>query len=134
MKKILRIEEAAILAFSIFLFSQTNFAWWWYLILIFTPDIGMVGYLFGTKTGAVTYNIFHHKAVAIAVLCLGLYLKNEWATLAGIILLGHSGMDRMLGYGLKYGDSFHHTELGWIKPPVKHISPAPAAVQDTLDK
>jgi hypothetical protein len=34
--------------------------------------------------------------------------------LAGVIMLGHSSFDRVLGYGLKYGDSFRHTHLGWI--------------------
>jgi hypothetical protein len=29
-------------------------------------------------------------------------------------MLGHSSADRILGYGLKYSDSFHHTHLGWI--------------------
>ena len=23
-------------------------------------------------------------------------------------------MDRIFGYGLKFGDNFHHTHLGWI--------------------
>ena len=34
--------------------------------------------------------------------------------LAAIILFGHASMDRMFGYGLKFGDHFQHTHLGWI--------------------
>ena len=34
--------------------------------------------------------------------------------LGGLILFGHSSMDRILGYGLKYPDSFEHTHLGMI--------------------
>ena len=34
--------------------------------------------------------------------------------LLGIILFGHASMDRVFGYGLKFGDNFHHTHLGWI--------------------
>jgi hypothetical protein len=30
-----------------------------------------------------------------------------------IIWFGHIGMDRLVGFGLKYPDSFQHTHLGW---------------------
>ena len=39
--------------------------------------------------------------------------------LAGLIIYGHSCMDRMLGYGLKFGDHFKHTHLGWIGGKMK---------------
>lgn len=32
----------------------------------------------------------------------------------GIILFGHSNMDRIFGCGLKYADSFRHTHLGML--------------------
>jgi hypothetical protein len=38
----------------------------------------------------------------------------QWLQLVGLILLGHSSLDRVFGYGLKYADSFRHTHLGWI--------------------
>lgn len=116
MKKLISFEEAAMFGLSIYIFNQTHFAWWWYLLLIFTPDLGMLGYLAGNKTGAFTYNLLHHKAIAIVILCLGWYLSSEWTELAGIIMFGHSSIDRVLGYGLKFTDSFHHTHLGWLKP------------------
>ena len=61
MKNLLKIEEFAMFLFSIYLFSLLDFNWWWYLILIITPDIGMLGYVINPKIGAFTYNIFHHK-------------------------------------------------------------------------
>jgi len=115
MKNTLKIEEAAMFGLSAYLFSQTDFAWWWYLALILAPDIGMIGYVINSRVGALTYNLLHHKAIAVAVLCLGWYFSNEWTVLAGIILFGHASMDRILGYGLKFNDSFYHTHLGWIK-------------------
>jgi len=114
MKTILSLEEAAMFVLSIFLFAQTGFAWWWYLVLILAPDIGIVGYLFGSQVGAVAYNLFHHKAIAIVLFTIGWYASSDWVALSGIIMFGHSSLDRMLGYGLKYNDSFHHTHLGWI--------------------
>lgn len=75
---------------------------------------GMIGYLVGNKVGAWMYNLFHHKSLAIFILCFGWSHGFEWLELAGIILLGHSSLDRMFGYGLKYLDSFKHTHLRWI--------------------
>jgi hypothetical protein len=117
MNNLLKIEELALFIASVLLFSFTAFEWWWFLALLLLPDIGMLGYLAGTKVGAFTYNIFHHRALAIIVLLLGWYFKIPWLELAGIILFAHIAMDRVFGYGLKFSDSFHHTHLGWLKPP-----------------
>jgi hypothetical protein len=114
MKNLIRLEELAMLALSIYGFSLLPFAWWWYLVLILAPDIGMIGYLVNTRVGAASYNLFHHKGVAIVVYVAGWYLQNETVQLAGLILFGHSSLDRLLGYGLKYNDSFQHTHLGKI--------------------
>ncbi len=116
MNKLLKLEEALMFAFSIYLFTQLDFAWWWFPALLLAPDIGMIGYLHGPRLGSITYNITHHKGIALAVLLVGYYNQHDWTTLAGIILFGHSSMDRILGYGLKYPDSFQHTHLGKLKP------------------
>lgn len=112
MKSILKLEELAIVILSVFLFNQLNYAWWWYLALFLTPDIGMIGYLINNKIGAYSYNLFHHKGIAIIVFLLGVYFNNNELKLAGIILLGHSAFDRILNYGLKYTTGFKHTHLG----------------------
>jgi hypothetical protein len=64
------------------------------------------------KVGAILYNTIHHKGLAIVVCVLGWYAGNDWIQLAGLILFGHSSMDRMLGYGLKYFSGFKQTHLG----------------------
>lgn len=115
MKTTLKLEELAMFALGIFAFNQLDFAWWWFLILILTPDIGMVGYLINTKIGALSYNIFHHKGVAILIYFTGIYLANEMLQLAGIILFTHAALDRIFGYGLKYSSSFNDSHLGPLK-------------------
>src|SRR5690554_3086274 len=114
MEKLVKMEQVALLGFSIFLFSHTDYAWWWFPLLILLPDISMLGYLKDPKTGAFLYNLIHHQAIALLILCLGWQIGNEPLYLAGIILFGHSSMDRVFGYGLKYSDAFKHTHLGWI--------------------
>lgn len=116
MKLQLKIEEfAQFLAALYFLVIIAYSPWWVYLILLIGPDISMLGYLFGPRVGAISYNIFHHKGVALAVLALGLFVLHvDKVMTVGVILYGHASMDRIFGYGLKYSDSFHHTHLGWI--------------------
>ena len=115
MKNLLRLEEAAMFGLTIYLFSKLPFAWWWYVALILTPDIGMIGYAVNNKAGAFTYNLFHHKGIAIVVYVAGLVMHLDLLQLAGLILFGHSSLDRMLGYGLKYEDGFKHTHLGYLE-------------------
>ncbi|MES1223069.1 MAG: DUF4260 domain-containing protein [Bacteroidota bacterium] len=112
MKNILKLEEMAMLGVSIFALTLFHADWWWYLLLGFGPDISMLGYAAGNTTGAFCYNLFHHKAVAIVVFVIGLSLKNEILQLTGIVLFGHSSMDRMFGYGLKLNEGFKYTHLG----------------------
>jgi hypothetical protein len=114
MKQVIQLEELGMFLLSIFLFNQLSFAWWWFPVLILLPDISMIGYAAGNKIGAILYNFFHHKAVAIAVYMLGFYLHNELIQLIGIILFGHSSMDRFFGYGLKTFAGFKSTHLGEI--------------------
>lgn len=114
MKTILKLEELFMFGITIFLFSKLNFAWWWYPALLFTPDLSMVGYIINPQIGAWTYNFVHFKGLGLSVYVLGVVLANPTLQLVGLILFGHSSMDRVLGYGLKYPDSFHNTHLGRI--------------------
>ena len=114
MKYILKLEYIALFVLGIAMFGQTNYSWWWFAGLFFAPDLSMVGYLINTKIGAICYNFAHHLGVAILVFMLGNYLNIIELEIAGSILLAHSAFDRMLGYGLKYSDSFKNTHLGKI--------------------
>ncbi|MBO0938469.1 DUF4260 domain-containing protein [Fibrella sp. HMF5335] len=114
MKTLIKVEEAAQFVGSIILFAKLPFAWWVYPALLLLPDLSMVGYVVNANIGAVTYNLIHHKALAIVVGVVGLFLASNYWLLAGIVLFGHSSMDRMLGYGLKYTKGFTFTHLGKV--------------------
>ncbi len=119
MNTILKLEEAALFLLCIFLFSQLGFAWWWFPALLLLPDIGMIGYVLSPKVGAFTYNLLHHRLVASIVAVYALTYGNAYWKLAAIILFAHISFDRLLGYGLKYTDSFHNTHLGVIGKKVE---------------
>lgn len=114
MKHLLTLEFIAFFVIGIFAFTQTDFSWWWFAGLFFAPDLSMLGYLISNKAGAFAYNLFHHLGVALMVFLAGKYFGIAELELAGIILFSHSAFDRILGYGLKYEDGFHHTHLGKI--------------------
>ena len=114
MRNLIKLEELFLFSLSIFLFAPLHMAWWWYAAFFLAPDLGILGYLFGPRVGAVSYNVLHHKAVAVSAFILGAYLRNPNLQFVGVIILGHSSLDRVLGYGLKHSDSFRHTHLGTI--------------------
>lgn len=114
MKTTLKLEELAMFLLGIFAFSFLNFHWSTFLLLLFLPDLSMLGYLGGNKMGAFFYNLFHHKGLAVLVYILGVYLDIHSIQLTGIILFSHSAFDRLLGYGLKYESGFKFTHLGEI--------------------
>ncbi len=114
MKTLIRLEEFAFFLFSIYLFSLLAYPWWVFPVLLFVPDLGMLGYLAGPGLGAVIYNFVHHRGLALIYYVAGLALALPPLALAGVIIFGHSSLDRALGYGLKFPDAFAHTHLGRI--------------------
>ena len=127
MNRLLKLEEAGLFLLAVFLFSQLPYAWWWFLVLLLAPDLGMLGYLFGPAVGAATYNATHHRAVAVVCYLIGVTAAAPPLALAGTIILGHSSADRILGYGLKYPDAFQHTHLGWIGRGKESVGHAPSS-------
>jgi len=115
MKTILKSEEVLKLVACYLLSLKLGFSYWTFFIWILAPDLSMLGYIINARIGAIIYNIFHHLGIALIVGLTGLYTSNPDLQFAGLILLGHSSMDRIFGYGLKYSDSFKHTHLGQFK-------------------
>lgn len=111
MKNIIRLEELAIFGLSVFAFSLLSFSWWFFPLLLFVPDLGMIGYIKSPKVGAIIYNLVHHRALSLLITGIGYYWNNEVVMLAGIMLFAHSSLDRVFDYGLKYTDDFKHTHL-----------------------
>lgn len=120
----LKVEELTIFLASIAAFATMNFSWWLYPAFLLLPDLAMLGYLINTRFGAFIYNFAHHRATGILTYGLGYVYVSPILMLTGIILIGHTAMDRLAGYGLKYADNFHHTHLGWLKAEAYGNKPA----------
>lgn len=114
MNAILRMEEVMLFVLGVVLFGQLQFQWWWFFILLLVPDLGMLGYFINKKAGAVIYNVFHHRGLAILIYLIGQFLDMPVLELSGVMLFAHIAMDRIFGYGLKYKKGFKYTHLGEI--------------------
>lgn len=112
----LHLEALALCAATIALtfFYHPFVSWWVYLLLFFTPDLGMLDYLVSPKAGAFTYNLLHHQGVALLTCVLGGIFRSEVVIFIGLLLLAHSAFDRVFGNGLKYTSDFKDTHLGRI--------------------
>ena len=111
---LLRLEGAALLLLAIFLYRQQSASWILFLLLVLAPDIGAVGYLVNTRAGARTYNALHSTVGPLLLAAAGFWLAQPLALQLALIWLAHIGLDRMLGFGLKYDDEFSHTHLGEV--------------------
>mgnify|MGYP001384008110 CR=1 FL=1 len=113
-KIFLHLEGFAILLLSLYVYSYFEFSWLWFFVLLFTPDLSMVGYLVNTKVGAVLYNLIHTYSLSVGMIIFGLLLPSSSVLAAGLILSAHIGMDRMVGFGLKYPTDFKDTHLNRV--------------------
>jgi hypothetical protein len=109
---LLRLEGLAVAAVSAVLYAHTGAHWWLFVALWLTPDLSMLGYLAGSCWGARSYNAVH-SYVLPGALALSAWLLHAPAVLPfALIWANHIGVDRLLGYGLKYSDGFGWTHLG----------------------
>jgi len=108
----LRVEGATLLAGSLIAYSTTGQAWWLVPITLLLPDLTMVGYLGGPRLGSRLYNLAHSTPLPAAIVAVGWWQDKSLLVALGLVGLAHIGLDRVLGYGLKYGDHFQHTHLG----------------------
>ena len=117
MQGFLRLEGAVLLTVSVLLYALYGGGWLLFFGLLLLPDIAMLGYLGGTRLGAATYNLFHAYPLPALLLGVALLTPNPLLLSLSLIWFAHIGMDRLLGYGLKYPDAFKHTHLSGAPCP-----------------
>ena len=114
MKRIIFLKEAAQWGICLLAIQMTKTGLHaWLLIYFFMPDLFAAGYLLNNKTGAFLYNLAHFKFTGLLVVLAGIGWHADFCVFTGLVLYAHSSFDRMLGYGLKFPDSPHHTHLGY---------------------
>jgi len=110
-RTLLQAEGLPIFVAGAVAFGALGGPWPAFVPLLLVPDLSMVGYLRDTRLGALTYNVGHNLVTAGVLLGLGLGSGIAWLAIAGSAALAHVGMDRLMGYGLKYPTTFKDTHF-----------------------
>ena len=111
---LLRLEGAALFALALFLYPKVDDSWVMFLGLVLAPDLSMAAYLAGPRVGALVYDAAHVTLGPIALAIAGFLYPAVLLIALALIWLAHIGIDRALGYGLKYDAGFRFTHLGGI--------------------
>ena len=107
----LRLEGLAVTLLSGVLYARTGASWWLFVLLWLVPDLAMLGYRAGPRIGASCYNAVHTYLLPIALAAAALLLHQNALVPYALIWCNHIGLDRLLGYGLKYPEGFGFTHL-----------------------
>ncbi|WP_316192576.1 MULTISPECIES: DUF4260 domain-containing protein [unclassified Bradyrhizobium] len=122
---LLRLENLALAISAVLAFRALGGGWGLFAVLFLLPDLSMLCYLAGSSMGARCYNLVHTYvapallAAVVTVLASALGRMTDhtlWLEVA-LIWCAHIGVDRALGFGLKYPSSFSDTHLGRLGRP-----------------
>jgi hypothetical protein len=113
-RTLLRLEGVALALASIVFYSYFQGSWVLFAILLLAPDISFLGYLGGARAGAAAYNIAHAAIIPMLLGIVGMVMPSALTMHLALIWSAHIGIDRALGYGLKYDAGFSFTHLGRI--------------------
>jgi hypothetical protein len=114
LRTLLRLEGLALFAGMTLLYAVWGGSWWVYAILFLVPDLSFAAYLAGPRFGAAIYNAAHSYLAPMALMVTGFAASEPLILSIAMIWLAHIGIDRALGYGLKYSAGFGFTHLGRI--------------------
>lgn len=108
---LLHLEGAVLLLAAVAVYFRLGLPWWAFLLFLLAPDLSAVGYLAGPRVGSVTYNLGHTTLWPVLLGLAGWWFGLSWTAPVSLIWLAHIGMDRMVGYGLKYPDGFKQNHM-----------------------
>lgn len=110
-KLFIHIEGLVVFITSLYFYAQVGISWWILFLLLLVPDLSMLGYIVNNKIGSYIYNVFHTYILPLLLIILSVILDQNIMLALSLIWMAHIGMDRTLGYGLKYPNDFKDTHL-----------------------
>jgi hypothetical protein len=119
LRTLLRLEGLTLFAGMTLLYAVWGGSWWIYAILFLVPDLSFAAYLAGPRVGAIVYNAAHSYMAPVALMTAGFASESPLVLSIALIWMAHIGIDRALGYGLKYSAGFGFTHLGRIGSAAK---------------
>jgi hypothetical protein len=80
-------------------------------VLILAPDLSIAAYAAGPRIGSYVYDAAHTTVGPLALGAFGVVANERVAIEIAVVWLAHIGVDRAVGYGLKYPSAFKDTHL-----------------------
>lgn len=108
---LLHLEGFAVAGAAVALYFHAGYPWWLLVVLALAPDLSAIGYLAGAVAGAAAYDAAHTYVLPVVLTAVGLLVNADTAVQLGLIWLTHIGVDRGVGYGLKYATGPKDTHL-----------------------
>ena len=110
-RSLLHAEGLAVLVGALAVYFDQGYGWLVLVILFLAPDLSMLGYVGGPRLGSLAYDAVHTYVGPVGLGVVGFLAGSDVAMQLALIWLAHIGMDRFLGYGLKYPTRFKDTHL-----------------------
>ncbi len=110
-RRLLHAEGVAVAVAAVAVYFYADHPWWLLLVLALAPDVSLAGYAAGPRVGAAAYNAVHTYVLPVALATAGVIAEADTAVALGLIWLAHIGVDRAVGYGLKYPKDFRETHI-----------------------
>ncbi len=107
----LRLEGLAVLLLAVFAYSRLEFSWLVFFLLLLWPDIAIVAYAINKDLGTAVYNLLHTYTMPIIFIAVSIVFSWTFGIQFALIWFAHIGMDRLVGYGLKYRSEFKDTHI-----------------------
>jgi hypothetical protein len=111
---LLRLEGLTVLGGALTLYAYQGYNWWMFALLLLSPDVALAAYAIDQRMGSLAYNLMHTYVFPILLALLSLVFGYSLGLQLALIWLAHIGMDRAVGYGLKYPTSFKDTHLSRV--------------------
>lgn len=111
---LLRLGGLATAAGAVIAYDVADGSWSLCALMFLLPDVAMLGYLIGPRTGALAYNLAHTYLLPALLAGAGLASRSEAMVAAALVRVAHVGFDWALGYGLRYANGFTPMHLGTI--------------------
>jgi hypothetical protein len=108
---LLQSEGLALFVTAVLFYAHVRGNGLLFALLLFVPDAAMIGYIANPRLGSITYNVVHTLTAPTLFGLVALAAGWQLGVWLALIWLAHIGMDRALGYGLKYPTAFRDTHF-----------------------
>jgi hypothetical protein len=115
-RQLLRAEGLGYAVLACVVYHVLGFSWTQFALWFLLPDVAILVYVFASeRVGMYAYNLTHSSIGAALVGGVG--VAGQWPVLWQISLIwfAHIGVDRALGFGLKFPLGFRVTHLGVMR-------------------